>query len=62
MSEFSETLSKMKREGNALDSTLRNAWGGRTLRNRTRRGAMEASNTHVSVIGHITKADLRRAA
>lgn len=58
MGEFAETLSRMKRDGNPLSATLRNAWDGKTLRLRTRKVAIEASGAHVSVIGHITVADL----
>ncbi len=58
MGEFGETLTKMRREGNTLSATLRQAWDGKTLRIRTKRHPMTASDAHVSVIGHITQADL----
>jgi Protein of unknown function (DUF3987) len=58
MSEFGEVLVKMKREGNALSATLRNAWDGQTLRIRTRQNPISATGAHVSVVGHITAHDL----
>jgi plasmid stabilization system protein ParE len=58
MGEFAETLTKMRREGNTLSATLRQAWDGKTLRVRTRHHPMTAADAHVSVIGHITQADL----
>jgi hypothetical protein len=58
MSEFAETLARMKREGNPLGATMRNAWDGRTLRVLTRKSPLTASDAHISVIGHITQADL----
>jgi hypothetical protein len=58
MGEFSETLSRMKREGNALSATLCGAWDGKTLRIRTRKEPLIATDAHISVIGHITVADL----
>jgi hypothetical protein len=59
MGEFAETLGKMKRQENPLSAVLRSAWDGRTLRNRTKVRPMVATGAHVSVIGHITEADLR---
>lgn len=58
MSEFAETLARMKREGNPLGATMRNAWDGRTLKVLTRKSPLQASEAHISVIGHITQADL----
>lgn len=58
MGEFAETLSRMKRQENALGATLRNAWDGKTLRVRTRKEPLIATEAHISVIGHITRADL----
>jgi hypothetical protein len=59
MGEFAETLAKMHRQENPLSATLRAAWDGKTLRNRTKSKPMTATDAHVSVIGHITEADLR---
>jgi hypothetical protein len=59
MGEFGETLEKMSRDGNTLSATLRQAWDGSTLRVRTRSDPLKATGAHVSVIGHITEADLK---
>jgi hypothetical protein len=59
MGEFGETLGKMKREGNTLGSTIRNAWDGKTLKVTTRSRPLVATNAHVSIIGHITSAELK---
>jgi hypothetical protein len=59
MGEFAETLMRMRRDDNPLSTTLRSAWDGHTLRTRTKKDPMIASDAHVSVIGHITEADLR---
>lgn len=61
MGEFAETLVKMNRENSALSTTIRNAWDGRTLAVRTRRNPLKATGAHVSIIGHITLADLTRS-
>lgn len=56
--EFAETLGRMKREGNPLSAVLRSAWDGKTLRLRTKNNPLTATGAHVSVIAHITQADL----
>lgn len=58
MGEFAETLTKMSRAGNTLSSTLRSAWDGKTLSLRTRASPLRATGAHISVIGHVTSADL----
>ena len=58
MGEFTETLMRMKRDDNPLSTTLRSAWDGNTLRTLTRKAPMTATDAHISVIGHITEADL----
>jgi hypothetical protein len=58
MGELGEVLAKMDRQGNALGATLRNAWDGKTLRNMTKSNSLLATDAHISVIGHITEADL----
>ena len=59
LAELGEMLSKMKRDGNTLGATLRNAWDGKTLRIRTRNRPLIATDAHVSVLGHITEKELR---
>jgi hypothetical protein len=58
MGEFAETLQKMSRDGNTLSETIRQAWDGTTLKIRTRSDPLTATDAHVSLIGHITEADL----
>lgn len=58
MGEFSETLIRMKGADNSLSTTLRSTWDGNTLRTLTRKAPMTATDAHISVIGHITEADL----
>jgi hypothetical protein len=58
MGEFSEVLAKMKREGNPLGATIRNAWDGKSLQIRTRSQPLKATRPHVSIIAHITRTEL----
>jgi hypothetical protein len=48
----------MDQRGNTLSVVLRQAWDGSTLGTLTRAHSMRASDTHVSVIGHITAEEL----
>lgn len=65
-SEFGAVLRVLQREGNTLSSTIRNAWDTGTLRNlaNAHRGktgqSLRASDCHISIAGHITKAELSR--
>jgi hypothetical protein len=59
-SEFGGTLAVMGRHGNALSSTIRQAWDGGTLRVMTRRSPLKATEAHISIVAHTTKDDLRR--
>ncbi len=57
--EFSSTLKMFKREGNTLSAVLRDAWDGKTvLRTMTKNAPTQATNAHISIIGHTTPADL----
>jgi Protein of unknown function (DUF3987) len=59
--EFASTLKIMEREGNILSAILRDAWDSGRLGTMTRRkNALRATGAHVSVIGHITRDELRR--
>lgn len=55
--EFGRTLSVQGREGNTLSSVVRQAWDGKDLTVMTKNG-YRATGPHVSIIGHITRADL----
>lgn len=58
--EFAQPITKMRREGNTLSATLRNAWDAKPLQVMNRKGNdLKASNAFVSIISHITPAELR---
>ncbi len=59
-SEFASVLRVLKREGNTLSATVRNAWDGRDLRTLTKNSPASASGAHISIIGHITRDELLR--
>jgi hypothetical protein len=50
----------MSREGNTLSPVLRTAWDGDTLSTLTKHSRERATEPHVSMIGHITREELRR--
>jgi hypothetical protein len=57
--EFASVLKAACREISTLSPTLRSAWDGRPLQLLTRTAPARASAAHISIIGHITQADLR---
>ncbi len=60
--EFCGVLRAMEREGNTLSMVLRDAWDGVTLRTMTRKSnALRSTDSHISLIGHITRDELRSA-
>ena len=65
-SEFGSVLRVLQREGNTLSATIRHAWDTGTLRNlananRNSKGSsLKATDCHISIAGHITKAELSR--
>ena len=59
--EFSSVLKAAQRQGNTISETVRRAWDSRgTLRTMTKNSPAVASNPHVSVLAHVTGAELRR--
>ena len=52
-------LKKRSREISTLSPTLRSAWDGRPLQLLTRTAPARATGAHISMIGHITHAELR---
>ncbi|MDQ3539502.1 MAG: YfjI family protein, partial [Chloroflexota bacterium] len=58
--EFGATLKVAAREGNTLTAILRQAWDGKDLRSMTKNSPATATEPHISVIGHITRDELRR--
>ncbi len=58
--EFASVLKASNREISTLSPTLRSAWDGRPLAILTRTAPARATNAHISLIGHITREELRR--
>ena len=58
--ELAGVLKVMSREGNTLSPVIRQAWDDGALQTLTKNSPMKATEAHVSIIGHITKAELLR--
>jgi len=58
--ELASVLRVLKRDGNILSSTLRNAWDCGDLRTLTKNSPTRATGAHVSIISHVTKPELLR--
>jgi hypothetical protein len=58
--ELASALRVMEREGNTLSAIIRQAWDTGTFRNLTKHEPAQATGAHISIIGHITKEELRR--
>src|SRR5205823_2415002 len=58
--EFASTLKMLGRQGNTLSPVIRNAWDSGDLRILTKNSPAQASGAHISIIGHITREELRR--
>ena len=58
--ELSGILKVMGREGNTLSSVLRDAWDGVKLTTLTKNSPAVATDTHISVVAHITREELRK--
>ena len=56
--EFASVLRVMERQGNTISAMLRQAWDTGDIRTLTR-NPLHATGTHVSLIGHITRDELR---
>jgi hypothetical protein len=57
--EFSSALKACSRDNSTLSATLRSAWDGRPLQLLTRTAPARSTDAHVTVVGHITAAELR---
>jgi hypothetical protein len=57
--EFASALKACSRDNSTLSATLRSAWDGRPLQLLTRTAPARSTDAHVTVIGHITAAELR---
>ena len=61
--EFSQPLRMMQLDGNILSVVIRQAWDSGNLRTLTtgrKQSPVEATDAHISIVGHITKAELLR--
>lgn len=58
--EFASVLKVMSREGNTLSPILRSAWDGKRLKTLTRNSPLTATGAHISIMGHITRDELKR--
>ncbi len=58
--EFAAVLKTSAREISTLSPTLRSAWDGRPLAILTRTAPARATGAHITLIGHITREELRR--
>ncbi len=58
--EFANTLKVIGRDSNTLSPVLRQAWDTGCLRILTKNSPAKATGAHISIIGHITKDELRR--
>lgn len=59
--EFASVLRVCRREQNTLSATLRSAWDSGVLRTLAKNSPATATDAHVSIVGHITSEELRRA-
>jgi Protein of unknown function (DUF3987) len=58
--EFASVLRILGREGNTLSATVRQAWDSGVLRILTKNSPAKATDAHISIVGHITRDELRR--
>jgi hypothetical protein len=59
--EFASVLRVAVRQGNTISTTIRQAWDGGELHTLTRNNPLRATDPHISLIGHITVAELLRS-
>jgi hypothetical protein len=59
-SEFANVLRQIERQGNILSAVSRDAWDTGDLGTLTKNSPTKATGAHVSIIGHITKGELKR--
>jgi hypothetical protein len=58
--EFASVLKVMRREGNNLSPVIRAAWDSGELNTMVKNCPAKATGAHISIIGHITREELRR--
>ncbi|WLD13112.1 DUF3987 domain-containing protein [Planctellipticum variicoloris] len=59
-SEFANTLKVVRRETNTLSAIVRDAWDKGNLRTLTKQNPTRATGSHIVIVGHITRDELRR--
>ena len=59
-SEFAHVIRNLSREGNILSAVIREAWDSGNLGTLTKHARTKATGAHISIIGHITRDELRR--
>jgi hypothetical protein len=57
--EMAQALNAMNRNGSTLSATLRNGWDSGFLANMSKAEPGIASNCHISIVGHITRHEIR---
>jgi hypothetical protein len=58
--EFANVLKVMARPGNTLSPVIRSAWDNGNLRAMAKNSPARATGAHVSIVGHITREEVRR--
>lgn len=58
--ELASTMAVMARQGSTLSSIIRDAWDRSELRALTKNSPAQSTGAHVSIVGHITRDELRR--
>jgi len=58
--EFGGTLRVMRREGNTLSPVMRKSWDRGNLSVLNKNSPNRATDAHISIVGHVTPADLQR--
>ena len=59
-SEFASPLRMMARDGNTLSVLIRQSWDTGDLRTMTKHSPARATSAHISIVGHITRDELRQ--
>ncbi|MBY0232384.1 MAG: DUF3987 domain-containing protein, partial [Gemmataceae bacterium] len=59
-SEFAQALRVLRREGNTLSPIIRQAWDEGNMKALTKNSPAQATDAHVSILGHITRPELAK--
>ena len=59
-SEFARVLKVSAREGSTLSPIVRDAWDTGNLQSLTRNSPLKATGAHISILGHVTRDELKR--